>query len=535
MSKLNTYRPHLRADATSGFLVFLIALPLCLGIAMASGFPAVSGILTAVIGGLLTSFLGSAQLTIKGPAAGLIVIALGAVQELGRGDTALGYRSALACIAVAGALQVGLSLLRAGALADFFPGSVVHGMLAAIGVIIISKQAHVLLGVQPAAKSPLGLLAELPHSFALLNPEVACIGVLGLIILFGLPMLGRSWIRKVPAQMLVLVCAVPLALYFDLGHEHTYSFHAHSYPAGPKFLVQLPAHLLSAIVFPNFSQLFTPVSLKYIAMFTLVGSLESLLSTRAVDMLDPQHRRSDMDRDLFATGIGNVLSGMLGGLPMISEIVRSSANINAGATSRFSNFFHGLFLLLFIVLAPGLLQRIPLSALAAMLVYTGTRLASPDLVKKTLRIGPEQLALFMFTLLMTLWTDLLVGVAAGVLLKLALHLLRGAPLRSLFRCSVQVQDREGLVILRPADALVFSNYLTLRRRIEALQPNAAHVAIDLSETRLVDHTAMERLHHLREDWQRAGGKLSLWGLDGHQPVSNHALAARRKAAILHAA
>lgn len=521
-------------DLTSGFLVFLIALPLCLGIALASGFPPSGGILTAIIGGLVSTWLGSARLTIKGPAAGLIVIALGAVQELGAGDPNAGYRRALATIVIAAVFQIAFALLRAGALGDFFPSSVVHGMLAAIGVIICSKQAHVLLGVTPHAKEPLQLLAEIPSSLRAMNPEVAIIGGASLSLLFGHLVLSRHVpaLRRVPAPLVVLLFAVPLGLYFDLGHQHTYTFALdhHQYPLGPRFLVNLPASLLRAVTLPDFSHALTGTSVKYVVMFALVGSLESLLSAKAVDMLDPLKRRSDLDRDLLATGVGNLLAGLVGGLPMISEIVRSSANISYGARSRLSNFFHGLFLLLAVVFIPNLIHRIPLAALAAMLVFTGTRLASPAEFVHTFKIGREQLAIFVFTLVVTLATDLLVGVGAGIALKIVIHLVNGAPLTSLFKPVIERDERDGVVVLTVRHAAVFSNFLTLRRRLNDLA-DTKHAVLDFSDARLIDHTVMEKLHETQAAWEREGRKLELRGLDSCEPLSTHPLAARKRAVV----
>jgi MFS superfamily sulfate permease-like transporter len=523
--------PSWKSDIASGFLVFLIAMPLCLGIAMASGFPPVAGILTAVVGGVLSTWLGSARLTIKGPAAGLIAIAIGAVQELGGGDMALGYRRALATIAIAAVIQILFALLRSGKLGDFFPSSVVHGMLAAIGVIIFSKQAHTLLGVTPQSKAPFALLAEIPQSLAKLNPEIALIGLISLVLIFGHLALSKRMqvLKRVPAPLLVLLAAVPMGLLFDLDHEHTFTWSQSVYSVGPHFLVNLPGNLLSAITFPDFSDVFSAVSLKYVAMFALVGSIESLLSAKAVDMLDPQKRRSDLDKDLLATGVGNLICGIFGGLPMISEIVRSSANINYGARSRLSNFFHGLFLLLFVAFAPGLIHRIPLAALAAMLIFTGVRLASPSEFVKTFRIGAEQLAIFSFTLVVTLATDLLVGVAAGIVLKTVVHLFNGAPLRSLFRPEIETHHTEGRVVLRVRHAAVFTNYLIIKKHL-VQQATAQHVELDLSHARLVDHTTMERLHELEHEFSQQGRHLRILGLEQHQRLSQHPLSARKKPA-----
>lgn len=516
-----------KSDIGSGFLVFLIALPLCLGISMASGFPPTAGVLTAVIGGMLVSFLGSARLTIKGPAAGLIVIALGAVTELGAGDNILGYKRAIAVGMVAGVIQIIFALAKAGKVGDLMPSSVVHGMLAAIGVIIISKQTHVALGVTPEGKEPLHLLAEIPHSILNLNPEVFFIGLLALLILFGLPMVKINWIRRIPGPMVVLLAAVPLGLYFDLEHEHNYYLSNHLFHVGPKFLIRLPGSLASTIQFPDFSAIFSPVSIKYIVMFALVGSIESLLSVSAVDSLDPEKRTSDMNKDLLATGIGNTLASALGGLPMISEIVRSKANIDNGAKSHLSNFFHGTFLLLSLALIPGLLQKIPLAALAGMLIYTGFRLASPKEFVHVYRIGAEQLFLFVTTMLVTLATDLLIGVGVGLVLKAALHIKNGARLGTMFRAIVKEERKGSELILHVHEAAIFTNYLGLKTRLQNLDDSIKTVVVDFENAWVVDHTVLEKLHGIERTW--TARRLVLTGLDDHIPMSKHELSARRKA------
>lgn len=515
-------------DLRAGFLVFLIALPLCLGIALASGFPPIAGIMTAIVGGVVVSFLGSSRLTIKGPAAGLIVIAIAAVQELGDGDMSLGYRRALAVGAAAAILQIVFALLRAAKIGTAMSPSVVHGMLAAIGIIIISKQAHTVLGVAPEAKEPLELLAEIPHSVGHANPEIMLIGIVSLIILFAWPLLRRFRLASVvPAPLVVLALTVPLGLYFDLPHAHSYDFWAGHYEVGPEFLVALPGSLLEAITFPDFSVLFTPASLMYVVMFALVGTIESTLSVIAVDALDPERRPSNLNRDLLGVGVGNLVCAMIGGLPMISEIVRSKANIDAQATSAKSNFFHGAFLLLFVVAAPGLLQTIPLAALGAMLVYTGARLAAPREFIHARRIGMDQLMLFTTTLVVTLATDLLIGVAAGLVLKVIQHVARGAKLRDLFRAKVVTRrDSEDSLTLQLQGAATFAGLLSVRRALDQVDEDVLEVFVDLSDVVLVDHTFLARLEGMADELPRAA--LEIIGLEDMQAASDHPHASRRR-------
>lgn len=540
-------KQHFRADVISGFLVFLIALPLCLAIAKASGFPPVGGILTAVIGGVLVTFLGGSELTIKGPAAGLIVIAAGCVQELGKefagpgqDPTIVGYHLALAVVVVAGVLQVVFGLVRSGVLGDFFPSAAVHGMLASIGITIILKQVFPLFGATAPQGGAFALMKGIPGAVTGDNPDVAIIGLLSLAILFVLPLIKNKYVKMIPAPMVVLLVAVPLGRYFDLGHEHSYLFlDHHNYTLGPKFLVSLPSDLRQAIQFPDFSHVFAGTSLKFIVMFALVGSLESLLSTKAVDTLDPYQRKSNLNRDLVGVGVGNTLAGLLGGLPMISEIVRSSANVNNGGQTRWANFFHGLFLLAFVVLLPGLIHQIPLAALAAMLVYTGFRLASPKEFVHTYHVGKEQLLIFVVTIVTTLATDLLVGIAAGILVKFIVHFINGGkslPVSNIFKADVVLEPDHGgdnFYRLHVRKAAVFSNYLSLKEKLDEL-PRQQRIAIDFSEAKLVDHTMLENLKRYQADYLAEGGgaQFELQGLDNHQSLSAYPTAARvQKSAV----
>jgi len=522
---------YARHDVLAGFLVFLIALPLCLGIALASGYPAIAGVFTAIIGGMLTPWISNSELTIKGPAAGLIVIALGAIAEFGAiYGPERAYRLALGVGVAAGVIQIIFGLSRSGILGEFFPITVVHGMLAAIGVIIMSKQIHITIGVMDIKGEPFELLAAIPRSLTRLNPEIAVIGVVSLLILFLLPLVRNRYVRMIPSPMLVILVTVPLGIFFDLSHEHTYSFVGHDYPLGEKFLVTVPNNLLNAITYPDFTALKTTTGWKWVVFFALIGSLESLLSAKAIDLIDPWKRKTNMNRDMLAIGIGNTVSASIGGLPMISEIVRSKANVDNGAQTRFANLFHGLFLLGFVALVPGLIHRIPLAALSAMLVYTGFRLASPREFISVTRIGKEQLIIFLATLVGVLATDLLIGVAIGIAVKLAIHLINGVPLRSLFKPYLAIEPRDDKTcVIRAHGSAVFTNWIPFKHQIEYIglqQRN--NLIIDLSETRLVDHSVMEKLHEMQKDFEQEGLTLELTGLESHRKLSDHPFSARRR-------
>ncbi|MCA9161606.1 MAG: SulP family inorganic anion transporter [Pirellulaceae bacterium] len=539
-SGLRGLAANFRYDFLSGFLVFLIALPLCLGISLASGFPAIAGVFTAIVGALLTTFISNSELTIKGPAAGLIVIVVGAVTEFGftgGQDPAAdfqAYRMALAVGVAAGAIQILFGLFRAGALGDFFPTSAVHGMLAAIGVIIILKQLPVALG-QSAKGEPLEILRDMPEKIAHMNPYIAVIGIVSLIILFLLPALKSrvKFLAMIPGPLVVLVVAVPLGMYFNLKEAHNYTFQGHEYELGEQFLVNVPYNMFKAITFPDFSALKTVAGWKWVVMFSLIGSLESLLSAKAVDMLDPWKRKTNLDRDLVAVGVANTAVAMIGGLPMISEIVRSRANIDNGARSRFADFFHGLFLLGFVALLPALIHMIPLAALAAMLVFTGFRLASPREFVHVYSIGREQLLIFVSTILGVLATDLLIGIAIGIAVKLALHVINGVPIKSLFKPYLDVEDVGGDTYMVSAQhSAVFSNWLLFKRKLEQIGLRQhKNVTLDLSNTRLVDHSVMEKLHEMEMDFERQGVTLKVVGLDNHRGFSEHPHAARKNLAV----
>ncbi|WP_431065383.1 SulP family inorganic anion transporter [Methylotuvimicrobium sp.] len=520
-------------DLRSGFFVSLIALPLCLGIAMASGFPPMSGLITAIIGGLLVSRVSGSQLTINGPAAGLIVVVLDSVHTLGAGNTAAGVAYTLAAIVLSGLIQIALGALRAGKLSAFFPSSVVHGMLAAIGIIILVKQSYVLLGVPAEAGSIVQQVMALPRAVINMNVPIAMIGLIGLAVMIFWPRLPFKFSRMLPAPLWVLFSGLLLTHYFNLDHVHRYhsvvtQFLTQSeFLIGPTFLLNLPSNPMDALYLPDFALIGTAKFWFCVFNITLIGSLETLLSAAAVDKLDPKHGCSDLNRDLMAIGMGNTLCGLVGGLPMIAEIVRSSSNISYGAQSSWSNFFHGVFLLLFISLGANLIQEIPLASLAALLVYTGFRLASPMEFAKTLSIGFGHFVVFIITLISILLTDLLLGVLIGIVCELALHGLRGLKPAQIFQVAYRIDEQEpGIFHVQVHGAAVFSNFLALKSMAGTL-PKAKQVIFDLSEANLIDSTVLEFIYYFRAEYQRSGGTCEIVGLHQHQAVAKHPLSVRR--------
>lgn len=509
-----------RIDAVSGFLVFLLALPLSLGIAKASGFPAAMGVLTAMIGGMFVSVFAGSQLTIKGPAAGLITICAGAVTELGalniEGYT--GVQLACGAIVVMAAIQIVFGLLKFGSLSDFFPPSAVHGMLAAIGLIIFAKQIHVLLGIDPATlkgMEPIELYRMIPHSFINADPRVALVGIVSLVIIFGMPLLKGKIFKAIPAPMVVLLITIPMALIMDFRHTE------------PAFDLVSIGNFWSNIGFnASFAAIGTGVFWKYVVMFLFINSLESLLTVKAIDGLDPFRRQSNYNKDLSAVGVGNMLSGLLGSLPMISEVARSSANVNFGGRTRWANFFHGFFLFIAMLLFIPVIELIPNAALAALLIAVGYRLASPNEFYKTYKVGAEQLVIFVITVVVTVSTDLLIGVGSGIAAKFVFHMLNGAPIRSLFKARYEVTENEGEYQISVKDAAIFSNLIGFKKMFKNLKPGRK-TQINFADARIVDHTFMETLHHFEEEYAHGGGQVSVTGFEHFQFFSNHPLSSRK--------
>lgn len=521
-------KQNFSSDALSGFLVSLLALPLSLGIAKASDFPAIFGIVTAIIGGILVSVFAGSRLTIKGPAAGLIVIVADAVAELGGGDNNLGWHLALGTIAVAAIIQVLFGVFKLGKFNDFFPLPAIHGMLAAIGLIIISKQVHNLMGIDPKALldpvthkglSPFALYAQIPHSIMTMNMNIAIIGFISLAIVLLWPVIKQPLLKKIPAPLVVLAVSIPLGM--ALGVSQTPYALVKLFKEGESFFSVLQLN----VDFSGMS-VHSGIFVKFVIMFALVGSIESLLTVKAIDLVDPYKRKSDANKDMIALGAGNFLSALLGGLPMISEVARSSANVINGAKTRWANFFHGICLLLFVVALVPLIQMIPMAALAAMLIGVGIKLAHPKEFRHMLHVGKETFITFLVTILVTIGTDLLVGVVSGIIVNMLLNLYNGASLKAIFKTYIDADDSAEVARYNVTEALTFSNFIALKQKIEQTE-DVKTIQIDLSHAPLIDYSAMEGLQRISDSKKEEGIIFEILGLENHQATGSDKFSAMK--------
>ena len=414
MSPFSLLKPsNLAKDLPAGLVVFLVALPLCLGISLASNAPLAAGIIAGIIGGLVVGALSGSSTSVTGPAAGLTAVVASQIAELGS------FQIFLVAVIVAGVLQIVFGLLKGGFLASFFPSSVVKGLLAAIGIIIILKQLPHLVGYDA---DPVGdtdfcqtdqknTFTELPAAFRMFLPGATMIGLLslGLLVVWG----KVSWLQKSPVPgplAAVLFGTAANLLLIQIGHP---------WAIVPTHLVQVPvaegvSGFMQLFAFPDFSALARPAVYGAAVTLAVIASLETLLTIEAVDKIDPQQRKSPANRELLAQGAGNIVSGFLGGLPMTSVIVRSGANLNAGAQTKISTIFHGMLLLGCVAFLPQWLNQIPLCALAAILIVTGYKLASPKIIGQMWKEGKYQFLPFAITIVSIVLTNLLTGILIGL-------------------------------------------------------------------------------------------------------------------------
>jgi MFS superfamily sulfate permease-like transporter len=486
VKKSVNYFKSLVNDIPSSSVVFLIALPLCLGIALGSGAPLFSGIIAGIVGGMVIGLLSGSQLSVAGPAAGLTAIVAAAILDLKV------FEAFLLAVVIGGIFQVILGFVKAGVLGDYIPSSVIKGMLAAIGLILILKQLPHLVGYSKdfpgdetfLQKDGENTFSEIGNSFGHILPVAILIGVLSVLIQIlwdkVLVKVHKTFVL-IPAPLVVVVAAVGI-------NELIRSIYP-AYALGEAFLVNIPiagsvSEFASFFTFPDLAHLTNYKVWTTALTIAIVASLETLLNIEAADELDPYKRVTPTNRELKAQGVGNIVSGMIGGLPLTSVIVRTSANINAGAKTKMSTVLHGAFLLLSVFFIPQLLNLIPLSALAGILIYTGFKLAKPSIFKEFYRKGMDQFLPFVITIVAILFTDLLIGILIGCVTGLFFVI------RSNFRSAVFVVNDENNYLFRLRKDVSFLNKPIIKNKLEKV-PQDAYVIIDARRADFIDRDIVE--------------------------------------------
>jgi carbonic anhydrase/SulP family sulfate permease len=511
MTAANVYVKALPRDFSAGVVVFLVALPLCLGIALASGAPLLSGLVAGIVGGLLVSWLSGSHTSVAGPAAGLTAVVAAQIEALGS------FEAFLVAVVLAGVIQIVLGAIRAGALAVFFPSSVIKGLLAAIGIILILKQIPHLFGHDPdwlgdmSFRQPDGTntFSELFATVFDVHAGATLVGLvsLGLLIAWDRTPLKKS---PLPGPLVVVVVGVLMAL----GLEGV----GGGWVIGGSHLVQVPmsdslGSFMAGLPTPDFAAFTQPVIVTSAITVALVASLETLLNLEAVDKLDRQQRISPPNRELIAQGVGNMASGLAGGLPITSVIVRSSVGISSGGQTRMTSFIHGILLASLVIAMPGLLNLIPLSCLAAVLMVTGFKLAAPRLFQQMWSEGRSQFVPFFTTVAAIVLTDLLIGILIGMAVAV-FFILQGNLRRPLRKISERHVGGEVLRI-ELANQLSFLNRASLLETLHAL-PRGSHVVLDARNTVYMDPDIYDLIRDFENEVAPAHGlDVSLLGFEHH--------------------
>ena len=488
---MNSIKKSLGADLLSGMVVFLVALPLCLGIAVASGAPPFAGIISGIIGGIIVGSLSKSHVSVTGPAAGLIAIILVAVTDLG-------YETFLVAVMVAGLVQLTLGLAKAGGISSYFPTSVIEGMLVAIGIIIIKKELPHAIGYDlehegdffsyQLLKADEGFFGELLHSLNYAHTGAIIVSVVSIAIIIAfnkVPALKK--IKAIPGALVAVVAGILMNELFKAAMPQWIIANEH--------LVVLPtADSLQAFLgqfqTPDLNGFANPKVWVTGLTIAIVASIETLLCLEAGDKMDSLKRYSSANAELRAQGIGNLLSGLIGGIPMTSVIVRTTANINAGAKTKMSAIFHGIFLLLAVIAIPGLLNKIPMACLAAILIMIGLRLASPKVFKHIWQSGKHQFVPFIITVVAVVFTDLLKGVGIGLVVSIFYILKGNMKLAYFFR---KEQHHEGETIhIDLAQEVSFLNKAAIKATLSAL-PQNSKVVVSADNTVYIDHDVLELL------------------------------------------
>ncbi|HRH64925.1 MAG TPA: SulP family inorganic anion transporter [Bacteroidia bacterium] len=474
----------LKHDLPAGLSVFLVALPLCLGIALASGAPLYAGLLSGVIGGLVVALISGSPLAVSGPAAGLTTVVAASIVSLGD------YKIFLLAVMVAGLFQLTLGVLKLGAIANYFPSSVIKGMLAAIGIILISKQIPLALGYdQPdfwtsgflnlfSQDNFLGSIQNFNHH---ITRGAILITVISLVVLVLFQQPFAKKLQVIPAPLIVVVLSIVINIVFTQA--------ASDFSLKQTQLVNIPSTIFASVSFPDFSKLFSNTAIwKDGILIGLLATLETLLCIEAIDKLDKRNRITPVNRELIAQGIGNMTCGLIGAIPITAVVVRGAANVDAGARTKMSAFTHGLFLLLAVLLVPFLLNKIPYASLAAILIVTGYNLTKPKLFRNMWSLGWKQFIPFALTIIVILSTDLLLGVSIGLLISVYFIV------RNNFKAEYKITKTLHLGIeteyIKLNSNVTFLNKVKLRKALDEV-PEYSVLTIDGSECNFIDYDILE--------------------------------------------
>ena len=509
--QLAYYFQHLGHDIPAGIVVFLVALPLCLGVALASGAPLFSGIVAGIVGGVVVTWLSGSQLSVSGPAAGLTVIVLHGIEQAG------GFQAFLVAVVLAGVLQLMFGYLRAGVIGAYFPSAVIRGMLTAIGLILIMKQlphavgygVDLIVDETYSPQTPSSTFFEIGTALRSISMGATLVSGVALLImlLWDRPFIKHNRVLgQVPGPLVAVLWGVLFEM-FSLGGPLEIS---------GQHLVSLPAHksigdLVDHLLMPDFSQLANPHIYSLAFTIAVIASLETLLSLEAVDKLDPFRRVAPTNQELKAQGVGNIVSGLLGGLPITSVIVRSAANVNAGGRTKVGSFIHGLLLLLSVVLLVEWINYIPLAALAAILLMTGYKLAKPAIFLDMYHRGRDQFLPFAITVAAILATDLLKGIAIGMAIGVLFVM------RANFHAAISLTRDGNNYLLRMRKDVSFLNKVRLRELLDKIEPNG-HVIIDGSRAEYIDKDILGSLiNYLKaaKDSQITVHLRNVAGVSGH--------------------
>jgi MFS superfamily sulfate permease-like transporter len=495
MSKKINVFAHLRSDFPSGLVVFLVALPLCLGIAMASGAPLFSGIIAGVVGGIVVGSLSNSHISVSGPAAGLTAIVLSAIATLGS------FEVFLTAVLLAGLMQIALGFLKAGAISNYFPNNVIEGMLAGIGIIILLKQIPKALGSSVEVGNGLDIFYQLAEAFGQYQLGVVLIaGVSLAIILIWDKVDFLKKIKLLPSALVAVIVGTAL-------NEILKSVSSPLAITSSEFLVELPVvtsfeDFKGIFILPDifqfggdFSSLWNKEVWIVAITITIVASVETLLCIEASDRLDPQKRLTDTNLELKAQGVGNLISSLLGGLPMTSVVVRSSANANAGAKTKMSAIIHGVLLLVSVLSIPTFLNKIPLATLASVLIVIGYKLAKPAVFKHFFKRGKYQFVPFVVTVVTVVFTDLLIGVALGMIISI-FAVLRGNMKRAYYFRKEEYEDGD-IIHIHLAQEVSFLNKAAILFTLDAI-PENSKVIINASDTVYIAHDILDSIKEFKD-------------------------------------